>query len=468
MATTRKPSFFKLLLGDHFSSKLKIPGAFLRNFDGKVPEQCHLGVQARTWLVYVEKVDHKFYFQDGWQKFVHENGLKGGEILVFFYAGNSEFSVDIYGKNACKKMLGKAPREESDCLRSNYVGSSTEIDYSMKIPKMGEADDSSVEILDDFPPCPRRTGEKSSLTSHRPHKKNSTSSSGKNDFLVEKHVGGTSSKQRLVQQNPEILGRMHTDVDDDDKEDDEGEEDDDDCEEKEDDDDNETEADSESEDEDDDDNETEADSEDEDEDDEEEEENDEDEDNSDDSIEILDEFPPCPKGKTLGKSSLASGLPKRQIKSSKTKAQSNRRHAGGLSGTRKIKERKPRGPRKMPGIGELMALEKASNFKSKTVNPSFSIAMSPSYVKGSYVHLPHDFSNTHLNKQCLTISLRINESTWCAAIYKIRRTTRLQAGWSEFAHGNNLKKGDVCVFVLTDSSQFVFDVKVFRATEAAK
>lgn len=144
-----------------------------------MPEQCHLGVQARTWLVHVEKVNHKFYFQDGWKEFVHENGLKGGEVLVFFYAGNAEFSVDIYGKNACKKMLGKAAREESDCLRSNYVGSSTEIDYSMKIPKMAEADDSSVEILDDFPPCPRRTGEKSSLTSHRPHKKNSTSSSGK-------------------------------------------------------------------------------------------------------------------------------------------------------------------------------------------------------------------------------------------------------------------------------------------------
>lgn len=180
-------------------------------------------------------------------------------------------------------------------------------------------------------------------------------------------MGGTSSKQRLVQRKPEVLGRMHIDVDDDDKEDDEGEEDDDDSEEEEDDDDNETEADSEDEDE------------------EEEEENDEDEDNSDDSIEILDEFPPCSKGKTLGKSSLASGLPKRKIKSSKTKAQSNRRHAGGSSSTRKTKEWKPKVPRKMPGIGELMALEKASNFKSKTVNPSFSITMSPSYVKGSYV-----------------------------------------------------------------------------------
>lgn len=82
-------------------------------------------------------------------------------------------------------------------------------------------------------------------------------------------------------------------------------------------------------------------------------------------------------------------------------------------------------------------------------------------------HLPHDFSKTHLNKQCLTISLRINGTTWCAAIYKIHRTTRLQAGWSEFANGNNLKKGDVCVFVLTDRIKFVFDVKVFRAREAA-
>lgn len=183
-------------------------------------------------------------------------------------------------------------------------------------------------------------------------------------------MGGTSSKQRLVQRKPEVLGRMHIDDDYDDKDDDECEEDDDDCEEEDDDD-------CEEEEDDDDDNETEADSEDEDQ--------DEDEDNSDDSIEILDEFPPCSKGKTLGKSSLASGLPKRKRKSSKTKAQSNRRHAGGSSSTRKIKGRKPKVPRKMPGFGELMALEESINFQSKTGNPSFLIAMSPSYVKGSYV-----------------------------------------------------------------------------------
>lgn len=39
----------------------------------------------------------------GWKRFVHGNGLKVGEFLVFRYIGNTKFFVDIYGRNTCKK-----------------------------------------------------------------------------------------------------------------------------------------------------------------------------------------------------------------------------------------------------------------------------------------------------------------------------------------------------------------------------
>ncbi|XP_062024802.1 B3 domain-containing protein Os01g0723500-like [Rosa rugosa] len=103
----RKPSFFKVLIGD-FSNHLQIPPAFYKHFDGKGPQQTHLRTLAKTWLVNVEKIDGKFFFRKGWKKFVHGNGLKLGEFLVFRYFGNSKFFVDIYGRNTCKKDFVKA------------------------------------------------------------------------------------------------------------------------------------------------------------------------------------------------------------------------------------------------------------------------------------------------------------------------------------------------------------------------
>lgn len=80
---------------------------------------------------------------------MQDNGLKYGEFLVFHYAGNSEFHVDIFGKNTCKKMFAVPEVEEAD-----------------------EDDDVSLEILDNSP-----------LSSPLPHKMNRTSSVGCICFL---------------------------------------------------------------------------------------------------------------------------------------------------------------------------------------------------------------------------------------------------------------------------------------------
>lgn len=80
---------------------------------------------------------------------MQDNDLKYGEFLVFHYAGNSEFHVDIFGKNTCKKMFAVPEVEEAD-----------------------EDDDASLEILDNSP-----------LSSPLPHKINRTSSVGCICFL---------------------------------------------------------------------------------------------------------------------------------------------------------------------------------------------------------------------------------------------------------------------------------------------
>ncbi|KAL6175446.1 hypothetical protein ACLB2K_052087 [Fragaria x ananassa] len=162
MATRVKlPSFLKIVPGHQFTNKLKIPTEFLQHFHGNVPHQCQLQTAARTWLVHVEVVNNKFYFQEGWNAFLQQNGLKYGQLLVFHYAGNSHFHVDIFGKNTCGELFVMAETEEAD-----------EEEY-----------DVSLEITDGSP-----------VSSPLPRKKYKTSSS------VKKR-GGTSSSQRFLEKD---------------------------------------------------------------------------------------------------------------------------------------------------------------------------------------------------------------------------------------------------------------------------
>ena len=44
-------------------------------------------------------------------------------------------------------------------------------------------------------------------------------------------------------------------------------------------------------------------------------------------------------------------------------------------------------------------------------------------------------------------------------------TARFEYGWIPFARDNNLKVGDVCAFVLLDSTKTTFRVVIFRVSE---
>ncbi|XP_062001041.1 B3 domain-containing transcription factor VRN1-like isoform X3 [Rosa rugosa] len=410
MARRRDPSFFKILLGDHFSHKLIIPGTFLKHFDGNVPEQFRLQTPAKTWLVDVEKVDHKYYFQKGWNEFVCENGLKVKEILVFHYTGNSDFSVDIYGKNTIKKVFVK---ESHAFPRSKDVGIPTDIDYPME--EADEDDDPSVEILDDVAPYPTSRGEKYQISSPLPHI----------DYDLD--IQDNDENKHGSYKNEEDENEEDVDNEDEDEHESEEEDGDESLSEEE----NETAEDVDFGDEDQNESEEENESEDEDH-------NDDGDGDDDGSIEILSEKPPC----------------------SKTR--------GGSSRTESF--RKPEIPKKMNlamAVGKHNALQRALDFKSNSVNPCLVLPMRASYARGSYLNFPFDFAKRYLRKQPSNVTFLADGVSWPVKFHYPQNQTRAMAGWSAFARVNKLKESDVCVFVLTDDIKFVFSVAIFRITGAA-
>ncbi|KAK9950337.1 hypothetical protein M0R45_005832 [Rubus argutus] len=115
-----------------------------------------------------------------------------------------------------------------------------------------------------------------------------------------------------------------------------------------------------------------------------------------------------------------------------------------------------------------IALQRANAFKSD--NPFFKMAMQPSYIHGNKIELPNEFAKRHLIKLPVGIGiLRVSDGdTWSVKFKYDRKNSkaRLHNGWSPFVRDNNLKVGDVCVFVLIDRNEFLFDVFFFPTVEA--
>ncbi|KAL6227266.1 hypothetical protein ACLB2K_001225 [Fragaria x ananassa] len=346
MATERNQSFIRVLQGDRFSFKLKIPSAFLQCFNGSVPSQCCLRTRGKGWIVYVEKVNNKFYFQLGWNGFVQDNGLVCGERLLFDYAGNSQFHVEVFGINTCKKLCVTEMEEANE-----------------------HQDEISLDILDDFPPCPRKIQDKSLLSSHLPHKRNKTSSSGKADITLSfpkrfPHL----EKSAMKKKDAHWFKSEMINISDNDSCDHDEKEYEDDVHNEEDEDENE---------------------------DGEEEEDDEMEEEDDDSVETHNESSRC--SRKVGK--LALILHQRKRKSSNAKGKTKVNAAGGLSGEEKI-------------LGAI-ALQRANIFKSNSVDPCFVVSLSATYASGSFLAVPCSFAEKHLKyRQPGHITLRVEKRFW--------------------------------------------------------
>ncbi|KAJ4967335.1 hypothetical protein NE237_019184 [Protea cynaroides] len=111
---SRKPSFFKVLLGG-FEKRLRIPPEFIKHVHEELPGKFYLRSPNGTWWrVKGKKIRDGWFFRKGWDHFVTYHSLKVGEFLVFYYKGNSKFSVTIYDRSGCEKEIPLAKKRRND------------------------------------------------------------------------------------------------------------------------------------------------------------------------------------------------------------------------------------------------------------------------------------------------------------------------------------------------------------------
>lgn len=122
---SRRPlqSFFKVMFGD-FSKILLIPPAFLKHFDGVIPQEFVLrtrdGSERRVSVV---KVGKDVFFKSGWSYFVRDNAIDFGDFLVFSYNGYLGLNVAIFRKEtSCEEVTLPTEKrrkvidvDDSDC-----------------------------------------------------------------------------------------------------------------------------------------------------------------------------------------------------------------------------------------------------------------------------------------------------------------------------------------------------------------
>ncbi|KAJ7982710.1 B3 domain-containing protein [Quillaja saponaria] len=98
------------------------------------------------------------------------------------------------------------------------------------------------------------------------------------------------------------------------------------------------------------------------------------------------------------------------------------------------------------------------NVISKPANPSFEVKLVYDY----FVYLNADFASKYLNTQQEHIKLQMDGKQWPASLYVASSGKKIGRGWKTFAHDNNLKIGDVCVFELINRKEIVLEVKVSK------
>ncbi|KAI9185532.1 hypothetical protein LWI28_008182 [Acer negundo] len=99
------------------------------------------------WHVIVDYIDGRVCFLNGWKKFVRDNSIEFGDLLIFRYNGQCGFSVKIFGQDACEKI-------ESRVNGTSYMNKvKLEKDYEEK-----EKDEETKENDNDNEDCDDHDG----------------------------------------------------------------------------------------------------------------------------------------------------------------------------------------------------------------------------------------------------------------------------------------------------------------------
>ncbi|RDX87737.1 B3 domain-containing protein, partial [Mucuna pruriens] len=102
---TSPTSFFKVIAKQEYLTTLYIPPDFSCTVSDLVNKKIILNDSSgQHWKVKVSKVNGSFAFEEGWNVFSLDHGLKVGYLLVFNYIKDLHFDVKIYDISACEKL----------------------------------------------------------------------------------------------------------------------------------------------------------------------------------------------------------------------------------------------------------------------------------------------------------------------------------------------------------------------------
>lgn len=108
------------------------------------------------------------------------------------------------------------------------------------------------------------------------------------------------------------------------------------------------------------------------------------------------------------------------------------------------------------------AAKAAKKFKSKY--PHFMVLVCESHVSRAAMTIPISFAQKYMKgDHSKVVKLRISNKAWNVILrVYLSQLYKLSTGWIAFARANHLREGDVCVFELTNTDNFVLQVSIFR------
>ncbi|KAF4380720.1 hypothetical protein F8388_017074 [Cannabis sativa] len=143
---------------------------------------------------------------------------------------------------------------------------------------------------------------------------------------------------------------------------------------------------------------------------------------------------------------------------------------------KKIKKRSkiPEHVKQLKGHEKSLALQMADGFRSK--RPFIKVVMQPSFVYENRMTLSNSFAKEYIKNTSCDVILKVLEGRSWYMHFKYEKNGKmsgkamLRSGWNKFAKENNLKVGDVCVFVLLEgeNDKIVFEVVILRLNGDSK
>ncbi|XP_026405352.1 uncharacterized protein LOC113300340 isoform X2 [Papaver somniferum] len=120
--------FFKIMLGDRFSTLLFIPPVYARSIATLDNQVIILeDAMGEQWKVKLAKVDGSLAISKGWNDFVIDHSIKLGDFLVFSYLADTFFQVQIFESTGCEKLSFSAKttnnfNNNTNCTATNNNG----------------------------------------------------------------------------------------------------------------------------------------------------------------------------------------------------------------------------------------------------------------------------------------------------------------------------------------------------------